>query len=185
MEKEGLAGRLREGDERALEEIVEGYKAFVYGVLRRMLGEPYTVYDIEPLVFDVFYYLWCYRTRIMDGCIGGFLNTAAHNRARSYQRRREREIPTDPEDMPETTSAEGITEEIVESRERIKEGLGKLDRQTRELFVRRYYLGETVREAAKALRMKESAAKSRMMRGRERLKEIQKQNEGKPMGTVE
>ena len=45
------------------------------------------------------------------------------------------------------------------------------DREDRELFVRRYYYGQTVARAAEEMGMNLSTAKSRLRRGWERLKE--------------
>ena len=61
--------------------------------------------------------------------------------------------------------------ETVERRLYMGESLAILDQRTRELFFRRYILDETVEEAAKALGMKNSAAKSRLKRGRSKLKQ--------------
>ena len=157
-------------DERAPEEIIDLYKPYVYAVIGLTLGYACSVYDIEPLVFDVFFSLWRYRSRIAEGRVISFLCVAARNRANSFLRRRGREIPTDPDELPErTVLREGEIQEIVERRLGIEERLSILDRRTRELFFRRYALGETVEEAAKALHMKNSTAKSRLMRGRTRM----------------
>lgn len=53
----------------------------------------------------------------------------------------------------------------------VRTALSTLEREDRELFVRRYYYGQTVARAAEEMGMNLSTAKSRLRRGRERLKE--------------
>ena len=54
----------------------------------------------------------------------------------------------------------------------VREALDTLDRTDRELFVRRYYYGQTVARAAEEMGLNLSTAKSRLRRGREKLKEL-------------
>ena len=53
--------------------------------------------------------------------------------------------------------------------------VARLDRPQRELFVRHYYYGQTVREAALAMGLNLSTAKTWLRRGRETLKTILEQ----------
>lgn len=57
----------------------------------------------------------------------------------------------------------------------VNEALSRLDRPQRELFVRHYYYGQTVREAALAMGLNQSTAKTWLRRGRETLKTILEQ----------
>ena len=64
--------------------------------------------------------------------------------------------------------------EELEAREAaglVRTALSTLEREDRELFVRRYYYGQTVARAAEEMGMNLSTAKSRLRRGWERLKE--------------
>ena len=87
-------------DERAPEEIIDLYKPYVYAVIGRTLGYACSVYDIEPLVFDVFFSLLLYRERIEPGRVRSFLYLIAHSRAKSFPRYRGREIQVDPNKLP-------------------------------------------------------------------------------------
>ena len=57
----------------------------------------------------------------------------------------------------------------------INGALAQLDRPQRELFVRHYYYGQTVQEAAQAMGLNQSTAKTWLRRGRETLKAILEQ----------
>ena len=54
----------------------------------------------------------------------------------------------------------------------IKRALSQLETQQRELFVRHYWYGQTVKEAASEMQINFSTAKSWLARGREQLKNI-------------
>ena len=56
----------------------------------------------------------------------------------------------------------------------INQALSRLDKPQRELFVRHYYYGQTVREAALAMGLNLSTAKTWLRRGRETLKTMLK-----------
>ena len=63
---------------------------------------------------------------------------------------------------------------LLEEREQaelVRRALGELERPDRELFVRHYYYGQTVARAAEEMGLNPSAAKTRLRRGREKLKE--------------
>ncbi|MCM1487653.1 MAG: sigma-70 family RNA polymerase sigma factor, partial [Firmicutes bacterium] len=53
----------------------------------------------------------------------------------------------------------------------LKKALDKLDKRQRELFVRHYYYGQTIKEAAEAMDINLSTAKSWLYRGQAVLKE--------------
>lgn len=57
----------------------------------------------------------------------------------------------------------------------VNQALSRLDKPQRELFVRHYYYGQTVQEAALAMGLNQSTAKTWLRRGRETLKTILEQ----------
>lgn len=79
-----------------------------------------------------------------------------------------------------TDSAPSPEEQINEAGRIISDFLGGVDKQSRVLFMRRYYLGEPMAEAAKAVGLSENAAAVRLSRMRKRLK-IKLESEGIPV----
>ena len=70
--------------------------------------------------------------------------------------------------------AEDGPQRLLEEREQaelVRRALGELERPDRELFVRHYYYGQTVARAAEEMGLNPSTAKTRLRRGREKLKE--------------
>ena len=98
-------------------------------------------------------------------------SVTARNRALNLLRSRRETVPL-AEDIL-VLSGDGPQQEL-EAREAaglVRTALSTLEREDRELFVRRYYYGQTVARAAEEMGMNLSTAKSRLRRGRERLKE--------------
>ena len=147
---------LRRGDPRGLEELMSRYTPYVAAVAARVLpGRPQ---DWEELTADVFQ-------------IRGWLGKVARNRALN-RLRASREILALEEDV--LCLAEDGPQRLLEEREQaelVRRALGELERPDRELFVRHYYYGQTVARAAEEMGLNPSTAKTRLRRGREKLKE--------------
>lgn len=71
-----------------------------------------------------------------------------------------------------TSSVPSPEEEINYAGEIISAFLEKQDKQSRVLFMRRYYMGESIRDAADAVGMTENAATVKLHRMRAKLKEV-------------
>ena len=128
--------------------------------------------ETEALVSDVFLALWRSRAKLRDEGIASYLIAIARNRAGSYLRKKRREIPVDPADMTETPDNGELPEDAAERKILAESLLEALDEETRKLFVRHYYFGQTVEDASRELGMNLSTAKSRLVRGREKLNRL-------------
>lgn len=103
--------------------------------------------------------------------IRGWLGKVARNRALN-RLRASREVLALEEDV--LCLAEDGPQRLLEEREQaelVRRALGELERPDRELFVRHYYYGQTVARAAEEMGLNPSTAKTRLRRGREKLKE--------------
>ena len=144
---------LRRGDPRGLEELMSRYTPYVAAVAARVLpGRPQ---DWEELTADVFLSAWEHRKALRPEQIRGWLGKVARNRALNRLR----------------ASREVLALEEREQAELVRRALGELERPDRELFVRHYYYGQTVARAAEEMGLNPSTAKTRLRRGREKLKE--------------
>ena len=148
---------LRRGDPRGLEELMSRYTPYVAAVAARVLpGRPQ---DWEELTADVFLSAWEHRKALRPEQIRGWLGKVARNRALNRLR---------------ACLAEDGPQRLLEGREQaelVRRALGELERPDRELFVRHYYYGQTVARAAEEMGLNPSTAKTRLRRGREKLKE--------------
>ena len=153
--EEEIVLRLNRGDPAALEALIDCYAPYVCGVAARILpGRPE---EWEELA------------------------TVARNRAFNRRRGHREDLPLEEDilllqsDLPQSEA------EYRELRSTLSLALGSLDQQDRELFVRHYYYGQTVARAAEEMELNLSTAKTRLRRGRERLKRFLQEVGYEPM----
>ena len=169
MEENELVKRLRRGDTAALEVLIARYTPYVSAVIARILKDHRE--DWEEVTADVFLAVWENRAKLREDRLRGYLGTIARNRAFNVLRARRDVLPL--EDDVLVIEGDGSPETLLESKElgqTLRRALERLGRDQRELFVRHYYYGETVAEAAAAMEINLSTAKTWLRRGRETLK---------------
>ena len=182
MTEKQLIKELARGEQSALEALIRHYTPYVSSVAARILrGRPA---DVEELTADVFIAAWENRDRLRSGKVKGYLGAIARNRAFNLLRADRVYLPL--EDDVLLLETDGPEKELDrrDTARVIHQALSQLDRSQRELFVRHYYYGQTVQEAALAMGVKLSTAKTWLRRGRETLKTILKR-EGYGHETVE
>lgn len=173
MTEEQLVNALARGDPSALEVLIDRYTAYVSAVISRILRGRQG--DVEELTADVFLAAWDNRGKLRAGQVKGYLGAIARNRAFNLLRANRESLPL--EDDVLLLEADGPDRALdkKETARVVNQALSRLDRPQRELFVRHYYYGQTVREAALAMGLNQSTAKTWLRRGRETLKTILEQ----------
>jgi len=173
-EEEKLLMRLKNRKRNAIDEAIEVYTPYLSTVLYNMLGNRLPKEDIEEILSDVFVTLWKNADTIdlEKGTLRAYLaavarNFALINKQRDYTSLDEIELP-DEAPIPEENTAERVVWDAVMS-------LGEPDN---EIFVRYYKFGEKIREIAKATGVNPSTVKTKLSRGKRKLKEILLHAEG-------
>lgn len=166
-EKE-LIKSLRRGDLSALEDLIDRYTPYISSIISRILRGRQA--DVEELTADVFLAAWDNRDKLRSGQVKGYLGAIARNQAFNLLRNHCESLPL--EDDVLILEADGPDKELdrKETARVVNKALSQLDRPQRELFVRHYYYGQTVQEAALAMGLNPSTAKTWLRRGRETLK---------------
>ncbi len=168
MEEEELVRRLRRGDTRALEILIQQYTAYVSAVAARILpGQPE---DWEEITADTFLAAWNSRDKLWPGRLGSYLGAIARNRAFNIRRAQKEALPLEDDVLTLEPDAPHQAAEARELSQLLYEALNQLDERPRELFLRHYYYGQTVAVAAAAMEVNLSTAKTWLRRGRETLK---------------
>lgn len=172
MTERQLVKELARGELSALEALIRQYTPYVSSVAARILRGRQA--DVEELTADVFLAAWENRDRLRPGKVKGYLGAIARNRAFNRLRADRQNLPL--EDDVLLLETDGPEKELDrrETARIVNEALSRLDRPQRELFVRHYYYGQTVQEAALAMGVNQSTAKTWLRRGRETLKTILK-----------
>ena len=172
MTETQLIKELARGELSALEALVERYTPYVSSVAARILRGRQA--DVEELTADVFLTVWENRERLRPGKVKSYLGAIARNRAFNLLRAYRENLPLEGDVLLLETDGPEKELDRRETARIVHQALSQLDRPQRELFVRHYYYGQTVREAALAMGVNLSTAKTWLRRGRETLKSILK-----------
>ena len=167
-----LLQRLRNDETAALEEIITGYSPYVFSVLSHKLGFFQTPEDLEELASDVFFSLWRHRKLVRSAHLRGWLSRAAENRAKDFLRR-QRLKTVSAEDC--LTLSDEAAETLLDAelrRQLVRRALDALEPENREIFQRYYFRESTVDEIARTMTMNPATVKSRLQRGRKKLREV-------------
>lgn len=166
MTEEELIKSLKKGDTSALEELIRRYTRYVSSIIARILGG--SLDDCDELTSDVFLAAWNNRDKLQAGKLKGYLGVIARNRAFDLLKARQETLPLEDDIIIiEEDGAEQLDTALL-----LQKALSQLDKPQRELFVRHYYYGQTIGEAAEEMELNLSTAKTWLCRGREKLKEI-------------
>lgn len=166
-EKE-LIKSLRRGDLSALEDLIDRYTPYISSIISRILRGRQD--DVEELTADVFLAAWDNRDKLRPGQLKGYLGAIARNRAFNLLRADRESLPLEDDVLILETDGPDKELDRKETARVVNKALSQLDRPQRELFVRHYYYGQTVQEAALAMGLNPSTAKTWLRRGRETLK---------------
>jgi RNA polymerase sigma-70 factor (ECF subfamily) len=101
-----------------------------------------------------------------------YLGAIARNKAKNKLRQLSENLPLD----DETIADGGVTPEdtllVDDERQTVKTAILSMDAPDREIFLRHYYGSQTVAAIADETGITESAVKHRLIRGREKLRQI-------------
>ena len=168
MTEKQLVKALARGEQSALEELIEQFTPYVSSVIARILRGRQA--DVEELTADVFLAAWDNRNKLKPGNVKGYLGAIARNRAFNLLRADRVSLPLEEDVLLLETDGPDRELDKKETARIVNQALAQLDKPQRELFVRHYYYGQTVQEAALAMGLNQSTAKTWLRRGRETLK---------------
>lgn len=166
-EKQALR-ELRHGSEDALAWFIHQYTAYVSTVIHNVIGEYMNTSDIEEVAAEVFFALWKHAEEIHS--VKGFLGTVARNKAKNKLREFSADYSLDdciqlPDGIDLTLLAE------KEERSRIvKQAVLSMTMPDREIFLRFYYYYQRIEDISNEMDIPLSTVKSKLRRGREKLK---------------
>ncbi len=170
MTEKELVKALHRGDLSALEVLLDRYTSYVSSVISRILRGRQA--DVEELTADVFLAAWDNREKLRPGKVKGYLGAIARNRAFNLLRSDYVALPLEHDVLFLETDGPDRELDRRETARIVNKALSQLDRPQRELFVRHYYYGQTVQEAALAMGLNLSTAKTWLRRGRDTLRTI-------------
>ena len=173
MTDELILRKMRRGNAGGLEEMMDRYIPYVSAVVWNILRHAMTPEDAEEVVSDVFLAAWEQAQDIRHGSVKAWLGAVARHKAWNKLRSQGYELPLE-EDILELPGAESPEENMTRKEEAklVRLAVGSLGEPDREVFLRHYFYAQTVQEISQIMCMNESTVKTKLRRGRGRLKDI-------------
>jgi RNA polymerase sigma-70 factor (ECF subfamily) len=163
---------LMKKDEAALAWFIDRYAAYVNTIVYNIIGSTMTVSDVEEVTSDVFLAFWLNADRVRPGKIKAYLGGIARNKSKEKTREIGQDLPLEEDIIVISSVNTEHTFEIREQAEMLKRAIQSLQHPDREIFLRHYYYYHPVARIAEELLINVSTVKTRLRRGREKLKEI-------------
>lgn len=166
-EKDALK-ELKMGSEEALEWFISAYSPYVTTIIHNIIGDTMDMSDVEEVASDVFVALWQNRNKVYF--VKGYLGTTARNLAKNKLRSAGNDLSLE----ENLVVIEGLTpDSMVEKQElnaAVRSAVLAMDYPDREIFLRFYYYCQSLDSIAKEMDLNLSTVKTRLRRGRERLR---------------
>ena len=178
-EDEKLIQDIRRKRRGALEKVIDLYTPYVGTIIYNVIGSAMTKEDMEEVVLDTFVSLWRNADKFdsQKGCLRTYLGTMARNLAKNrlaYQNTNT-ELT---ENIIEVQSEPYNKMEQDEERETMIKAINELGEPDSEIFMRYYYYDEKIYHIAKMMSMPDNTVKTKLARGRRKLKEILQRRNG-------
>lgn len=172
VEDEKLLLGLRQKEEQALADCVRQYGAYAAAVVRAA-GQGLSAQDVEEAAAEAFVKLWQAADRLdgSRGTLKSYLAAVCRNEARSRLRALRPMEPLE-EDVLGPGEQEMQNLERRELEQLTRAAVDSLDELTREIFLRYYYRREKTAQIARNMGLNLSTVKTRLARGREKLRGI-------------
>lgn len=167
--------------EKALDKMMDMYVGLVYAIASDKLAVICTKEDIEECVSDVFYEIYKQRNTIdlQKGSIKAFIAVVAKRKAidvyRSLKNKNSKVVSLDDTFYENTVSDNTNVEQTVaekESQAVIIREIKALGEPDSDIFIRKYYFGQSTKLISKALGIKENTIDKKVSRGLVKLREV-------------
>ena len=173
MREEVMIEKIRAGNPAGLEALMDRYLPYVSAVVWHILRSAMPVEDGEEVVSDVFLAAWGRPEALRPGSVKAWLGAVARNKAKNRLRQVSQTLPLEEDalELPGPDDPPGEYERAVE-RQLVRHAVDSLPGPDREVFIRHYYYAQTVAEIADRMEMNQSTVKTKLRRGRMKLKDI-------------
>ena len=173
MTEEQILRKLRQGDPAGLEALMDLYIPYVSAICWNILRNTMQPEDAEEVVSDVFLAAWEQAMEIRPGYTKQWLGAVARNKAKNRLRLLGQELPLEEDvlELPEEQTPQGQLDRREEGR-LVRRAVDQLPGEDREIFLRHYWYAQTLQEISDSMHLNPSTVKTKLRRGRLRLKQL-------------
>lgn len=173
LNEKHLITKLKKRSQKALDQLISSYSAYVYTIARNILGGAFTAEDAEEITSDVFFRIWQTADSLDETrSISPYLAACTRNCAINKLRSKGKDMQCG--ELMEDILSCGDIENDMENAEQlaiISDGLERLSKQDKEIFIRFYYYGERLAAISGKMGITENTCKTRLSRTRKKLRE--------------
>lgn len=171
MRDDKIIQKIIRRDAQGLEHLMDKYISYVSAVVWGVLSYGMTPQDAEEVVSDVFLAAWNQPGDLQSGKLKAWLGAVARNKAKNALRHVGQNLPLEEDvlELPDDSAFEKL--EQAEQSRMIRQAINALGQKDREIFLRHYYDEQPVSHISREMNMPESTVKTRLRRGRMKLKE--------------
>lgn len=173
MRDDLILRKMRGGDPAGLEALMDRYIGYVSAICWNILRDAMTREDVEEVASDVFLAAWNRAEDIEGAKLKAWLGAVARNMAKNKLREMGRELPLEEDilEIPDENTPVSAAERKEEQR-LVRRSINQLGEPEREIFLRHYFYYQTVSEISQVMHLNESTVKTKLHRGRSRLRAI-------------
>ena len=162
---------LKKGDEEALEWFIDKYSAYVGTVVNSILSYSMTHEDVEEVTADVFVTLWRSAENLYPLNLKGYLSRVARSLSMQKLREKVEVLPLDEDILILDEDSVFDSLEREDQDQIMRKLVYSMPQPDKEIFLRFYYYCQSVSVIAKQMQMNPSTIKTKLRRGRERLRQ--------------
>lgn len=169
-----MMAMLNDDEELWYSALIDRYSRYVTAIISGISRGALTDADIEEVAADVFFKIWLKRDQIRAESLKAFLAQVTRSTSIDMLRKTGNEFISYDDDILSVAIPEHLDELAIrrEQGEIIKAAVECFGEPEREIFIRFYYLGETVKTIADHLQLNTSTTKTKLHRSRSKLKVI-------------
>ena len=171
MRDEKIIQKMRGKDPDGIRALMDRYIPYVSAIVWNILRGTMTPEDAEEVVSDVFLAAWNQAQDLQPAKIKAWLGAVARHKAKNALRQAGQTLPLEEDvlELPDGSMLERLERE--ERRQLVRRAVDILQPRDREIFLRHYYHAQSVSDISREMGMPESTVKTRLRRGRMKLKE--------------
>ena len=175
ISENNFIGKIKRKDSKGLEFVVDNYSNLVFKIIYNVLNSRFHSQYAEECANDVFWAVWT-NIDSFDEEKGSFKNWIAaisKYKAIDYKRKLYKQSTDkniDDYHLENEISIEGVIVAAENSRE-LLQAIDLLNEEDKEIFIRRYFLQESIENIAKEFCVERNIVDQRLSRGRKFLKE--------------
>ena len=169
-----IAG-IKAGEGSALDECISAYGHYVAYIADNIIGKALPNEDKEEVIADVFITIWKYRNRLdvnQSDSFKSLIGTIARNLSKNKLRDSGHYL-TSEELSVDFKDKVDVENDVIKNdlEKKILDCVSNFKKEDRICFIHHYYYHKKIKDIAKELGLTESAVKSKLKRGRDKIRE--------------